>query len=160
MSHFTVDVKNTECDRISLCNQTSAAYFNVTWTRAQRRFKTFSKKHGNLLAVHWWQWKPTLALNFTRRLGIEPIFFFRKTCSDFFTLLHLKASCCFQFISYKNISIHLPLPWRQTEYTGMPTGLWGWVEQVKASWATPAQRVIWYANNADPRSSSDRAAIC
>lgn len=40
------------------------------------------------------------------------------------------------------------------------TNSWGWVKQVSASWATPAQRVIWYANNVDPWSRSDRVAIC
>lgn len=59
-----------------------------------------------------------------------------------------------------SINNHIPYIYLYTNTKYIPTGLSGWVEQVSASWATPAHRVIWSANNVDPWSRSDGVAIC
>lgn len=153
VSHFTVDGKIQLVTRWIGFNRRSAAYFDVTlpfWPKLKEHTKTFSKEQDDLLFGNRCQHAKHT------RLGFETI----SILGGLVTVQTTVPPVGIYFsinVWENNVFKHLT---RDTYTLNLPTALWGWVEQVSASWATPAQRVIWYANKVDPWSRSDRAAIC
>lgn len=152
--------------KLIVFDQRSTAYLDMIlpfWPKLKEHTETLSKEQDDLLAVYWCHWKlmSTCKL-YTQGWGLTqyPYWVGGKVTVQTTEPQCLLWGFFFSINIWENtFLIHSTLIYTYT-YIKIYQLLWGRVKQVSASWATPAQRVIWYANNVDLLSRSDRVAIC